>query len=115
MEIVLSLAVSILFATGFFQLMDSGILRMIFGFLLISQAANLFLFSVGGITRGRIPILLEENIRNTDLIPEPLSQALILTAIVIGFAVTAFLVVLARQTARSFEAEDSDQFQEAEK
>jgi len=83
MELVLAAAIGILAASGVWLLLRPRTFQVIIGLTLISYAVNLFIFSIGGL-RGDVA-------QYTD----PLPQALVLTAIVIGFATTAlFLVVL---------------------
>lgn len=113
MEMILPLLIGVLFAAGFYLLMATHLLRIVFGFLILSQAANLLLFATGGLTLGEVPIV-PENAEKLSSSPEPLSQALILTAIVIGFAATAFLVVLARQAAISMNTDQINEMKEAE-
>ncbi|MBX3041226.1 MAG: NADH-quinone oxidoreductase subunit K [Bdellovibrionaceae bacterium] len=91
------------FGVGFYLATSRHLLRFVFGLLLMGQAANLFVFMSGGLSRGLSPII-EESAKNQ--MPETLSQALILTAIVIGFAMTAFFVVLARQCFLRFGSDD---------
>lgn len=113
MGMTLPFVIGILFASGFYLLMSPYLLRIIFGFLILSQAANLTLFTVSGLSPGQVPIIPETAERLTAS-PEPLSQALILTAIVIGFAATAFLVVLARQGKIAMNTDQADQMRGAE-
>lgn len=113
MGFFLPATIGVLFACGFFLLMSPYFLRVIFGFLMISQAVNLLLFAVGGLTADSAP-LIPENAGKLAGGLEPLSQALILTAIVIGFSATAFLVVLARQSAIAMDTDKSDDMREAE-
>lgn len=110
----LPLVIGLLFGTGFFLMMSPRLLRIVFGFLLVSQGANLFIFSVGGLTAGEAPLIPAGSELPVSK-AETLSQALILTAIVIGFALTAFLVVLARQAAFAMQTENSDEMRGAEK
>jgi multicomponent K+:H+ antiporter subunit C len=95
MEIVLSLAIGVLGAAGVWLVLRPRTFQVLMGLSLLSYAINLFIFSVGSLSIGREPIvqpgLLPDLVNYTDPIP----QALVLTAIVIGFATTAlFLVVL---------------------
>jgi multicomponent K+:H+ antiporter subunit C len=79
MELVLAAAIGILAASGVWLLLRPRTFQVIIGLTLISYAVNLFIFSIGGLRTGA----------------DPVPQALVLTAIVIGFATTAlFLVVL---------------------
>ncbi|MEO7050350.1 MAG: Na+/H+ antiporter subunit C [Rhodanobacter sp.] len=94
MELVLAAAIGILAASGVWLLLRPRTFQVIIGLTLISYAVNLFIFSTGGLRTGADPVLhgvAGDIAQYTD----PLPQALVLTAIVIGFATTAlFLVVL---------------------
>lgn len=94
MELILALAIGVLTGSGVWLLLRPRSFQVILGLTLISYAVNLFIFAVGGLRTGADPILqpgLEAAAHYTDPVP----QALVLTAIVIGFATTAlFLVVL---------------------
>lgn len=114
MGLLLSAVIGLLFATGFYLLMSSNLLRLVFGFSVISQAVNLFVFSTGGLTLAQVPIIRE----NEEALlqgPDALAQALILTAIVIGFAATAFLIVLVRQSSLCMDTDNVDEMTEAER
>lgn len=94
MEIVLSLAIGVLVASGVWLLFRPRTFQVIIGFSLISYAVTLFIFSVGGLRIGAPPIL-DPAVKDINAYTDPLPQALVLTAIVINFAMTAlFLVVL---------------------
>ena len=94
-ELVLALALGTLFAIGTFLVLRRDIVRVVWGVAIISQAANLFLVTMGfGLTgdpAADAPVLTGgEGVIYAD----PLVQALVLTAIVIGFGTTAFALVL---------------------
>lgn len=94
MELILAIAIGILVASGVWLLLRPRTFQVIIGLTLISYAVNLFIFSMGGLRTGADPVLrnLAEPL---SAYTDPLPQALVLTAIVIGFATTAlFLVVL---------------------
>lgn len=91
MEIVMAFVIGILFTTATYLMLSKSILRIIIGTGLLSHGAHLLLLTMGGLKRGAPPLLGEEASTYTDPIP----QALILTAIVISFGVTAFFLVLA--------------------
>lgn len=91
MEIVMAFVIGILFTTATYLMLSKSILRIIIGTGLLSHGAHLLLLTMGGLKRGAPPLLGEEASAYTDPIP----QALILTAIVISFGVTAFFLVLA--------------------
>ena len=94
MELVLALAIGVLVASGVWLILRPRTFQVIVGLTLISYGVNLFIFSTGGLRTGADPVLRAvagDLAQYTD----PLPQALVLTAIVIGFATTAlFLVVL---------------------
>lgn len=92
----LALVVGVLFATGTYLILHRRAIRLILGLGLLTHGVNLLLFSSGGLGRGLPPIILDKKAFDGDITPfvDPLPQALILTAIVISFAVTAFTVVL---------------------
>lgn len=91
MEIVMSLVIGILFAAATYLILSKSLIRIIIGTGLLSHGAHLLLLTMGGLKRGAAPLLGE----NADAYTDPLPQALILTAIVISFGVTAFFLVLA--------------------
>jgi multicomponent Na+:H+ antiporter subunit C len=96
-SLVFALAASVLFGTGAYLLLDRDLVRVVFGVVLISQAAVLTLVA-SGLTRGSAPIYpLDEG-----TVSDPLSQAMALTAIVIGLAVTALLLVLVLRVVHAY-------------
>jgi multicomponent K+:H+ antiporter subunit C len=94
MEIVLAIGIGVLTASGVWLLFRPRTFQVIIGLSLIAYAVNLFIFSVGGVRSGAPPVL-DPAVTDTSRYADPLPQALVLTAVVIGFAMTAlFLVVL---------------------
>jgi multicomponent Na+:H+ antiporter subunit C len=111
MEIILAFVIGGLFAAGIYMLLRRSLLKLLIGLSLMSHATNLLIFTVAGLTRGRAPVI---NINESALEPpfaDPMPQALILTAIVISFGVTAFALALAFRTYRSVGTDDLDQMQ----
>ncbi|WP_207587547.1 NADH-quinone oxidoreductase subunit K [Halomontanus rarus] len=93
---VLALVVGALFALGTFLLLRRDLIRVVWGLAIISQAANVYLLTAGGIVRGTfesVPVLAGHG-EGAPETADPLVQALVLTAIVIGFGMTAFALVL---------------------
>lgn len=90
MEALLSIAIGILSACGVFLMLRPRTFSLVLGLTLLSYAVNLFLFASGRLQMDAPP-LIREGAAYTD----PLPQALVLTAIVIGFGMTAYLVMLA--------------------
>ena len=94
MELILALAIGVLAGSGVWLLLRPRTFQVIIGLTLISYAVNLFIFSIGGLRTGADPVL-KGVLTDPAHYADPLPQALVLTAIVIGFATTAlFLVVL---------------------
>ena len=97
MEIVLAIAIGVLTGSGVWLLLRPRTFQVIMGLSLLSYAVNLFIFSMGrlGLQMGKVPVLAAGVPQDLQHYADPMPQALVLTAIVIGFAMTAlFLVVL---------------------
>ncbi|GAA0627356.1 Na+/H+ antiporter subunit C [Brevundimonas kwangchunensis] len=93
-EIVLSLAIGVLGASGVWLLLRPRTFQVIMGLCLLSYAVNIFIFSMGRLKIAAPPVTAS-GLENPALYDDPTPQALVLTAIVISFALTAlFLVVL---------------------
>ncbi|MBS7735640.1 Na+/H+ antiporter subunit C [Chelatococcus composti] len=101
MEFLLASAIGALTAGGIYMTLRARTFPVIIGLALLSYAVNLFLFSMGRLTIDKPPIIDPSATDYTD----PLPQALVLTAIVISFGMTALIVVLAL---RSFLETGSD-------
>lgn len=88
-----AILVAMVAGAGFYLCTSRRMLRVLFGFLLLSNAANLVLIGISGDPTGRTsPVVPVDGVPGVHV--DPLPQALILTAIVIGFAVAAYLTVL---------------------
>jgi multicomponent Na+:H+ antiporter subunit C len=108
-KLAFALSASILFGTGAYLLLNRDLVRVVLGIVLISQAATLTLVA-SGLTRGAAAIYpLPER-----PVSDPLSQAMALTAIVIGLAVTALLLVLVLRVAFAFRSRRLDEIAEDE-
>lgn len=89
-EFLLASAIGLLVATGIYLILRARTFPVVLGLAMVGYAVNLFLFAMGRIQISS-PVILTDATQVTD----PLPQALVLTAIVIGFATTAFIVQLA--------------------
>ena len=95
MELVLALAIGVLTSSGVYLLLRPRTFQVIMGLTLMSYAVNLFIFSMGRLKVDSEPILVPGVAATLANTSDPMPQALVVTAIVIGFAMTAlFLVVL---------------------
>lgn len=102
MSIAFALLVGVLFAIAFHLLLRDSIVDDVFGLIVLNHAANLLVFGAGRLQRGAAPVLEHEG----QVIGDPLPQALVLTAIVIGFATVAFATVLISRLYRSVQTDD---------
>jgi len=109
METTLAIVIGGLYAISFYLMLRRSMVKLIFGLMLFSQAVNLLIFTAAGLTRSAPPIIPE----GADGLPgphaDPLPQALILTAIVIGFGMLAFALALARRAHVTLQTDDLDQ------
>jgi multicomponent Na+:H+ antiporter subunit C len=90
------------------MLLRRSFARVILGLALLTNATNLLIFTVGGLTRAKPPLIPLGAQRPLGPIADPVPQALILTAIVIGFGVLAFMMVLAYRTYQVTGVDDMD-------
>lgn len=95
MELVLAIGMGVFTGAGVWLILRPRTFQVIIGLSLLSYAVNLFIIAMGGLRKGAPPVLATAGPGDPALYVDPLSQALVLTAIVISFATTAlFLVVL---------------------
>lgn len=104
METLIVLLIGVLVAVATYLILSRNIIRVILGSAVLSHAVHLLILTMGGLKRGNVPLLKEADAPYTDALP----QALILTAIVISFAVTAFILVLAYRAYQDIGTDDLD-------
>lgn len=110
MTLLFAAVVGVLFGTGAFLMLKSDLFRVVVGIVLVSNAANLTLIA-SGLTRGEAPIL---PVPAGTPVSDPLVQAMTLTALVIGFAVTALLLALVYRVYRTHHSVDLDDLSRAQ-
>lgn len=96
MELLLASALGVVTAAGVYLMLRGRTFPLILGLSLLSYAVNVFIFVMGRLAAGAAPVISPEATHYAD----PLPQALVLTAIVIGFGMTAFLTGLALRAHR---------------
>lgn len=101
MELLLSIAIGVLAGGGVWLLLRAQLFPVILGLTLLSYAVNLLILASGRLTLDASPIVEAGRVVH----PDPLPQALVLTAIVIGFAMTAVLIAIAL---RAYAADGSE-------
>jgi multicomponent Na+:H+ antiporter subunit C len=114
MTLLLALVIGALFAGGLYMMLRRNLVKVVIGLLLLGHAANLFVFTLGRLVRGRPPLIRDEEVGLLQPYADPVPQALILTAIVISFGVTAFAIILLRQAYLSLGTEDLDNLRTTE-
>ncbi|MDJ0950894.1 MAG: Na+/H+ antiporter subunit C [Alphaproteobacteria bacterium] len=114
METALAILVGLLVAASVYLMLGRNVLRFLFGLVLLSNAANLTIFAAGRLTRAAPPLIPEGLAAPADLVANALPQALILTAIVIGFGLLAFTLVLVYRAYLALGTLNSDRMRYAE-
>lgn len=110
MTLILALVIGVLYAAGLYMMMRRHVVKLVIGLALLSQAANLLIFTAAGLRSGASPLIPPGADAPVDPIADPLPQALILTAIVISFAVMAFTLALIHSAYRNIGSDDIDDF-----
>lgn len=113
MLFLLSILIGVLYGSAFFLLLRRNIFKLILGIIFLGHATNLLLFVSGGLVTGK-PAFLRGIANETAGMSDPLPQALILTAIVIGLGVTAFAITLVYKFYKTTQIEDLDEISENE-
>lgn len=108
MELLLAIVSGVLYATGLYLMLRRRLAQLIVGLGLVSNGSNMLIFAAAGVTRGAPP-LVGEGPAAAGPFADPVPQSLILTAIVIGFGVLAFSLVLAHRVHESAGSDDIDE------
>jgi multicomponent Na+:H+ antiporter subunit C len=111
MNLFLAAVIAVLFGTGTTLLLKPDLLRVVVGLVLIANAASLTLIS-SGLRRGQ-PVILP--FTDGEPVADPLTQAMTLTALVIGFATTALLLALVYRVYRTHRSVDLDDLSRSER
>lgn len=95
MEIIMSIVIGVCYSAAVFLLLQKRLLQVVLGISLLSHASNLLIFVAAGLHGSSLPIISEGAEVLSESAVDPLPQALILTAIVIGLALFGFSLALA--------------------
>ncbi|MDE0611063.1 MAG: Na+/H+ antiporter subunit C [Anaerolineaceae bacterium] len=109
MEVALAIVIGALYAAGLYMMLRRSMVKLIAGLVLLGYASNLLIFVVSRLTRARPPLVPEGAQGIAEPFADPVPQALILTAIVIGFGLQAFALVLVRRAYQAVNNDDLDQ------
>jgi len=114
MELILAIVSGILFAASFYLLLRRNLLRFVIGIIILGNAVNILIFTMGRLTRAVPPVIPKTQDTITGAYANPLPQALILTAIVISFGLLAFTLVLVYRNYMESHTIDADQLTASE-
>jgi multicomponent Na+:H+ antiporter subunit C len=114
MEALLALLIGALVAASVYLMLSRHVVRFLFGLVLFSNAVNLLLFAAGRVLWGEPPLVPDGASAPLEAVANPLPQALILAAIVIGFGLLAFALVLSVRAAGALDTADLDAMRAAE-
>jgi multicomponent Na+:H+ antiporter subunit C len=107
MELLLAITAGVLYATGVYLMLRRRLAQLIIGLSLLSNGSNVLILAAAGVTRGKPPLITATSTTAAQF-ADPVPQSLILTAIVIGFGVLAFALVLAHRVHQSAASDDID-------
>jgi multicomponent Na+:H+ antiporter subunit C len=110
MTLAFAVLVGGLYAAAVYMMLRRSMVKLLIGLVLLGHAANLLIFSAGGLVRGRPPVAPPGASAPIAPTADPLPQALVLTAIVIGFGVLAFAVSLFLRAHQATGTDDLDRF-----
>jgi multicomponent Na+:H+ antiporter subunit C len=108
MSTLLALVVGGLYAAGIYVMLRRNVVKLVMGLVLLGHAANLLIFTAAGLTRAAPPIIRPDAAQLEGGAADPLPQALVLTAIVIGFGIQSFALILIRRAHRVIGTDDVD-------
>jgi multicomponent Na+:H+ antiporter subunit C len=108
MEFLLAFAIGGLYAAGLYLMLRRSIVKLVLGLAILGNAANLLIFTASGLVLGRPPLVPDGASVPAERFADPVPQALILTAIVIGFGVLAFALVLVQRANQAVGSDDLD-------
>ena len=109
MEWLLALASGVLYTAGIYLMLRRRLAQLIIGLGLLSNGTNLLIFTGGGLTRAQPPLVSADSGQLLPPYADPVPQALVLTAIVIGFGLLAFSLVLAHRVHTTVGTDDVDE------
>jgi multicomponent Na+:H+ antiporter subunit C len=109
MILLSAIVVTVLFAASIYLMLSRNTQRVVIGFIILSNAVNLLVLASSGVPNDAVPPLVDSAMVGPYM--DPLPQAFILTAIVIGLGTAAFLLAMA---ARSYEEMGTDKLQDTE-
>lgn len=111
MGLLLALLTGILYTAAFYMMLRRSLVKLIIGLVLLGHASNMAIFTMGRLSKGNPPFIAEGAKVVAEPYADPVPQALILTAIVIGFGIQAFAIVLIKRVYQETRSDDLDKLQ----
>lgn len=115
MELLMSLITGMLVAAGIYLMLERHLLRILFGLILVSNGINLAILVAGRLSKAGLPIIPRGASMPEGPYANPLSQALVLTAVVIGFGVLIFCLSLVYRAVGDSGSANADEMNRSEK
>lgn len=112
---LLAVIIGFLYASSIYMFLRRSIVKLVLGIVFLSHATNLLLFVTGGLRSGEPAFTADDGTVDLAVVSDPLPQALILTAIVIGLGITAFSLVLVYRFHQETGTVDLDELAEQDK
>lgn len=109
MEILLIIIIGLLYAAGIYMMLRRSMVKLIIGLILLGNGANMLIFLLGRIVKGKPPIIESTAKMLTEIYADPIPQALILTAIVISFGLQSFAIILVKRAYKVAKTDDLDE------
>lgn len=97
MELLLVVLIGVLYTAGIYLMFRRSMVRLLLGLILLGNGANLLIFLMGDIAKGKPPIIGAASTVFKDIYADPIPQSLILTAIVISFGLQSFAIILLKR------------------
>lgn len=110
MEFWMAIFIGVLVAGAVFSLLRRSVFRLVIGVMFLSQAANLMVFTTAGLRTEKSGIIPADETVLAANAADPLPQALVLTAIVIGFGMLAFTIALIYRATRAIQSHDLNDY-----
>lgn len=97
MELLVVVLIGLLYGSGIYLMLRRSMVKLLIGLLLLGNGANLLIFLLGDLTKGRPPVIPADSNIFLEVYADPIPQSLILTAIVISFGLQSFAIVLLKR------------------
>ena len=109
MELILVIIIGLLYAAGIYMMLRRSLLKLIIGLIILGNGANMLIFLLGRIVKGKPPIIDSTESILSGIYADPVPQALILTAIVISFGLQSFAIILIKRAYKVVKTDDLDE------